>query len=416
MGARSKKPQPNNLKFWTLPAALTREEDQRMKGIVSSGVLVAILCLLSSMCGCSGGNNGGKDSGGGGTQPPPSTAIQSITVSCAGSSCSVETGSTLQLLDTVTCVSDGHCDAAVTWYVCTGTVSAPANCVVNGNSTLGTIDNNGLYAAPESVLPNGGIVIVKAVGSDNFTFGAASVLSTVVLTDNQLYTKGSYDAYMQPWGKGSLVAGKDYTESFTVTPYTFPDNSTITWSWPNTPAYSTTGSGVYNYLAFGYGEGAQVPITPKKLADIQALSETHDFALSGSLPGFDVIHDIMLTSVPNGPWDGTQIEVEIFLHTPAYSVSFAQAATQVGTFTGSGRTWAVSVYLNTAGTAGDVVIVPQNYEDVPSGTVDIKAMFDYLVSQKVLTGNEYFNGLQTGVEVDQGNGSAAFKSYSVSYE
>ena len=59
--------------------------------------------------------------------------------------------------------------------------------------------------------------------------------------------------------------------------------------------------------------------------------------------------------------------------------------------------------------------MPTDTSDVLSGSIDIKAMLDYLVAHDVLTGNEYFNGLAMGAEVQQGSGSLEINNFAVTY-
>ena len=154
------------------------------------------LSFLGSLCvaGCGGVGNNNSSSGGGG-----GGSVASVTVACAASPCSVQsnaalTNNTLQLTATVTCT--GTCNTGVTWYV---------NNVVNGNSTVGTINNVGLYTSPTTV-PSGGTVTVKAVGSDGVTAGS----TTVTITQGPVpvlvaYTNGGVTNATCPGGICSVV-------------------------------------------------------------------------------------------------------------------------------------------------------------------------------------------------------------------
>src|SRR5262245_1162660 len=100
----------------------------------------AILCLTAlfvmvSLSACGGG---------GSPTPPPGP---SVTVSPA--TANVQEGSTQQFTATV----NNSSSTAVNWQV---------NGIAGGNSTVGTINSNGLYTAP-SVVPNPASVTVTAV-------------------------------------------------------------------------------------------------------------------------------------------------------------------------------------------------------------------------------------------------------------
>jgi hypothetical protein len=64
---------------------------------------------------------------------------------------------------------------------------------------------------------------------------------------------------------------------------------------------------------------------------------------------------------------------------------------------------------------------PSDESDQLASTVDVKALLNWLRSanqktgQVYLTGEEYFNGMATGVEPIKNSGSARFQSISVTY-
>lgn len=237
--------------------------------------------------------------------------------------------------------------------------------------------------------------------------------SRVSLLDSTNYTAGAYLAFLAPYGKGSYISGSDFAESATILASTFPNNTVISWRWPNTPP---VGSGVYNLLAVDFGNydntTVQTPITPKQVNSISTLTQTHSISVSGSLPSFDVIDDLFLTSTSNGTT--LLFEVEIFLHTPAYAATFVSGGFSIGTFIGSGITW--TVVQTFGGAAGnDILFMPTNQADVLLGVIDIKAMLAYLVSRSVITGSEWFNGLALGAETQQGVGGLTIHTMSEVY-
>jgi hypothetical protein len=240
---------------------------------------------------------------------------------------------------------------------------------------------------------------------------------TITLFDRQPFTKGSYFAWLAPWGAGSLQPGKDYTESLTLDPETFPARTQIRWSWPAQPPAMSM-AGVYNFLAvsFGdqYGTQVQAPIPPRQVAAITALTQTHDLAIEGAPDGFDVVVDYFLTREA-GKHDVHLFEVEIFLHTPAFSHDYVRSVEQVGTFTDRhARTWTVAINRKN-GHGPAILFMPVGREDVLRDTIDIQAMHIWLMARGVLSGREWFNGLGLGAEVRQGNGLLVIKHFSVDY-
>lgn len=239
--------------------------------------------------------------------------------------------------------------------------------------------------------------------------GAAHAQTTI--GDATPYANGSYLAYLAPFGKGALVDGVDYSEAMIVQPATFPNNVSILWNWPaNT-------SGIVNFLAVDFGDYnntvVPAPIASKKVSAISALTETHALALAGDPSGYDAVIDLFTTSAP-GSTTAKQHEIEIFLHTPAYSAGYVASVTQIGAYTdANGVAWTVAI--DKSRLPHNILFMPADQSDIVSGTVDVKAMLAWLMSKSWVGGGEYFNGLATGVEVQQGLGAAQISQFSVDY-
>lgn len=234
----------------------------------------------------------------------------------------------------------------------------------------------------------------------------------VTLGDYQFYTKASYSAFMAPFNGTGLT----FTDTTVVDPATFPNHSTISWSWPADMAACPIGfrGGICGFLNLEYGNYndtfPQTPITPRQIKNITTLNCSANATFGGTSSGYDVIYDQFLTPDSGGDQVDASAEVSVFLHTPSYSQSLINGATQIGTTTISGITWQVAY---SPGTLPDYYFTPSNYADVPNTAIDVKAMFAYLIAQGKLTGDEYFNGLALGVEPRQGAGTAIFNSLSV---
>lgn len=232
----------------------------------------------------------------------------------------------------------------------------------------------------------------------------------ITLGDNQFYTVGQYGAYMAPFNKGSYVYGVDYTESIALYSNLFPNTTTITWNWGSTPS-----SSIYGFLAVDYGNYngtvVQSPISTKQVSGITSLVEQPSLVFSGPVNNYDVINDLFLWSTSGQAV--ADFEIEIFLHTPNFSATYVNGATQIGSLTSSGVTWTVAID-NTA-SPHDILIMPTNQADFSSGSLDIKAILSYLVSKGTITNSEWFTGLGLGVEPKVGSGSAQINSLSFTY-
>jgi hypothetical protein len=115
---------------------------------------LAAVCVALVLAGCGGG-------GGSSTPPPPP-----VSISISPSSVNVPAGSSQQFVATVL----NSNNTGATWKV---------NGTVGGNSTVGTINTNGLYQAP-NVVPNPATVTVTAVAKAD-TSKSASASTTVTV-------------------------------------------------------------------------------------------------------------------------------------------------------------------------------------------------------------------------------------------
>ncbi|WP_431201662.1 hypothetical protein ACQ86E_21335 [Bradyrhizobium betae] len=230
--------------------------------------------------------------------------------------------------------------------------------------------------------------------------------------DHQLFTKGPFSAFMDPFNKREYVAGKDFDQSFTVDPENFPVGTTITWNWPiRDPKFIV---GFLQAAAYGdyFNTVPQRQIRPSRINEIQQLSVSHDLSFSGTHNGFDVIYDYFLTKAPRG-WTSRLFEIEVFLRTPEYSVKYFNTATPIGTFSHDGVQWKVAIDRRPK--VPDILFIPVDHADHAKGSIDLQAMHLFLKSKGILTGDEYYNGHSLGVEPAQGTGSFLVNSVSVDY-
>ena len=156
------------------------------------GFLLLACSVLWTGCGATTPAQTQTNSGG-------SPAVQ---VSLTPSGPSVRLGETLQFSATVTNAQN----TAVTWSV---------NQTAGGNSTLGTIDKNGLYTAP-ATLPSPATVTVTATSAQDSTKSAST---TVTLLPAVTVTVAPATATIAPGA----------TQAFTAT-VTGDTNQTVTWS------------------------------------------------------------------------------------------------------------------------------------------------------------------------------------------
>jgi len=230
--------------------------------------------------------------------------------------------------------------------------------------------------------------------------------------DSHLYSSGAYGAFNAPFRAGVLNRGPDYWDMTNITPSTFPNGTVLHSQWPN----NTTGcsNNVCGFMEVIYGDydftTSSNPITAKQISAINTLTQSVTQSFGGTtVAGYDFITDIFTTLNPNDN-SGNLHELEVFQHCPAFCLSFFSGATQVGTYTdGQGNVWSI------AHSGADNLALLQSHADFTSGSIDIKGIFGYLVSQGLMANTEYFNGLAVGIEPKYLGGIVTETSLSFSY-
>jgi hypothetical protein len=224
---------------------------------------------------------------------------------------------------------------------------------------------------------------------------------------------GPWWTYTNPWNRGSLVHGVDYNQSITVIPKAMPNGTVISWSWPNQiPSY------IYSYPMLVYGvydrgtSRAGVKPASMQISELTTLLLQHNVSIaatSGSVNDFDVIYDGYLSTTADGNTNAA--EISVFIHTPNSSLTYMRGLSPryTGYVDGDGVAWDMAFH----GT--QMCIWPHNGADVLVKTIDLKAMLSYLVTQGVLTGNEWFNGIAIGAEIIRNAGTLTVNSIEITF-
>jgi hypothetical protein len=240
--------------------------------------------------------------------------------------------------------------------------------------------------------------------------GAPATAPTELISDYAEYFSGPYSANNSVWGNSGLVNGVGYTQSITLNPETFPNNTTLSWSWPSTPAPG----GVYAYPEIIYGSTPYQPNDgpgPTQLANFAGLSTSYSITLSSGNPNqYNAIFDLWFTSQPNGGHDTRKFELEIVAHAdwtpPASNLAYTltdSTLTNAGVYiipgyTGDGDTWT------------NITVLPQS--DMLSGTISISDIIKSLIWNGVVTGQEYLSGVAFGAEPTEGSGTLTINNLS----
>jgi hypothetical protein len=147
------------------------------------------------------------------------------------------------------------------------------------------------------------------------------------------------------WNQNGLVNGRDFTQTITMYPNSFPSGTVIEWSWPNTPALYN----VYSYpmLAYGTYTGFKAPITnvtAKQINNITTLTLSQNLRISGNPEQFNVMYDGFLSKVPvpGTDYSNSIFEIEVHCHTPSYFSGWLENGHSKYSFTDSqGTHWSI---------------------------------------------------------------------------
>lgn len=297
----------------------------------------------------------------------------------------------------------------------------PDSLILNASFERGLTDTNNRYGNT-SLMTSGqrsgtGALQVTASSADYQETGGSTGGTTVISADWATYniSKGPYWAYNSTWNKGSLVNGKDFTQSLTLDNANFPNGSVLAWSFPNTPGPNN----VYSAPCLMFGTYAQVvaptPTIPyRQINTINTLMVTHNVTLNSDPTKFDAIYDFYLQSSTDTSSQGL-FEIELHMHTPQYFIDWINASLMKYNFTdAAGTDWIIA--SNPGVNPPMIIFVRADFADHLNATVDLKALLMAAKARGLLTGNEYFTGLAMAVEPREGSGSMTVNSLSVTYD
>lgn len=236
-----------------------------------------------------------------------------------------------------------------------------------------------------------------------------------LLTNGQVYDSGAYGAYPGMWYyllDPEFTEGADFTCSMRFDGTEFPSNIEINWSVPDA---APDLAGVYGYLAVYRGnyDGGRppVPTTPCQVGNLTGFTEAFDLVITEAGGEFVVLNEFYLTNTA-GAENDKAYEIAHWLHAPAATIAYFDAAEQIGTFTDPrGRAWDVAnLGPNPAG-ADYIVFLLASRADLLSGTIDKRVALDWLVAQGVIGNHLWVNGTAIGIEPVTGAGQAVLVSY-----
>jgi Ca2+-binding RTX toxin-like protein len=205
---------------------------------------------------------------------------------------------------------------------------------------------------------------------------------------------GPWSIINNVWGRRDLVNGVDFTQSVTYDPGTVPDGVTVEFDWP-----SGTDRRVYSYpeLSTGWNPWAERggDRLVGRIDEIRDYDLRFDYTATGLVNSYNVALDIWLTDSAGGDRYAITGEVFIGLSEPAGNLP-----PDGPLYTDpSGFQARLEIYedISNGETTWDLIgLVPVN--NVQAGSLDLEALFDWLVLQGAVSATDYVGGLEFGVE------------------
>lgn len=215
------------------------------------------------------------------------------------------------------------------------------------------------------------------------------------------------------------AGGQVHSQKMTVNTTAFPQGTSWTWTWPTPPqGPGISCCGVDSFYALYWGTGGYAASAgpgsppPIQLKNVNTLTTSFDLSYSDSAlcvssrygdwnGNFNIIFDIFLFRNPNTATNYQPLfEIEISLRN-----SFPQEFNNHTHYqvTENGHTWAGYQWpANGPGWDRWWFTTGGNFL---SGTVDLNAILQSLVTHGYATGNEWFLGIPLGSEVHCGTGA-----------
>ena len=170
------------------------------------------------------------------------------------------------------------------------------------------------------------------------------------------------------------------------------------WRVPDTPIPGVSG---YMISAFGNyeGEAPETPITPQQVNAITTLRSTISTDLVCVNETMSILHEMWLTETPHatGSLNDKLFEVGAFTTVGSLAAAYMDEKTQLGSYEDpDGRGWTLAMDEG-AQQAPFVMFRPSNGIPV-QGAIHWDDMLRRLVTEQVIGGSEYFNGIALGPE------------------
>jgi Putative Ig domain len=221
-------------------------------------------------------------------------------------------------------------------------------------------------------------------------------------------------------GRGSTVcfglrAGVDYNQTFTVYPSTFPNGTTLAWSYP--AQFNDVNTYAFPTLVFGqtgYYHPANHP-TPMQVGAFTNLSVTYNVTGVWGANDADCMFECWsTTTIPPTPAANTN-EISFFCHTPDYMAGYILSLAKHFNYSAGGFNAYIALKPSKPPQICIMPVTAANGTtplDMMSGTqtIQVLAILRALVTQGWLSSTDYISGIEFGIEPGRNSGSLTFNN------
>jgi hypothetical protein len=220
--------------------------------------------------------------------------------------------------------------------------------------------------------------------------------ASVRLPEQTFFSKGPYSAFAFTFaavGRRDLAMPRDYGAQWTLDPAEFPRGAELEWTVPVGPLPLPFGVWGYHHIDYGNYDASlqKESIEPRRVCEVTGLEVSFDVEWSGSRR-FNLLSEVWLTRTGSRTEsNSTRALLEVGFLLYSADRDFHNKGQPIGRgFSDGRRTYTVRR------TGKYITFAPD--EDVASGDANFGAALKYLMTEGVISGSEFVNGVAFGVE------------------
>lgn len=234
----------------------------------------------------------------------------------------------------------------------------------------------------------------------------------VLKKDWAAWTDGDFSLVNNPWNKGDLKNGTDYTQSVTFDTNDITRDVLFKWNWPDAGRVVAYPEVIVGYKPWGR-EGSDSLVT--RIDRLQTFDVTIDYDITGNAGAFNVAFDLWLSDKALAGSRHITTELMIWTH----EGNFRPAGEKVGIFRDGdfrAQIWVAEDFGDSSGgsDASWRYIALRADKEIRSDKIDIADILGDLVARGLVDGHDYLNGYEFGAEVTGGRGT--LKLHEISHQ